>query len=134
MLIYHNNRQIKDIPEIYQVIPNITDYLEDEHTTRLTDEERLSLAWALFELECSGFIKCEENERVASMFVGAKPTHAEKTIVRGGDDYYSICFNNGRSIKCPRYYYNIAPVKQNARWVAGLLAENTPPHAGTIMF
>jgi len=56
MMIYHNDRPLKLIPEKYIKIPDITDYLEDFENIRLDEIERKHLDMRLFTLAVENFM------------------------------------------------------------------------------
>jgi len=129
MKIYYKNRLIKRVKEKYQVIKNITDYLEDFEHIRPIKAEIRYLDQALFEEQISWLtLKFKYNEPlVYEQIQQAKPVKAYRVTTSDGQIYYSLEFSNGLSVRCPEQIFRIAPVKMKLKQTNSLSRQIAPP-------
>lgn len=129
MILKHNDRPIKLIPLKYQVIENITDYLEDFSYIRLSKIERESLDSAMFRQAADKFLeKLEENNKLAHEQVKkAFPMLALRVETSDGQRYYALKMSNGISVRCDEQLYRLAPTRENLRYGNSLNRQIAPP-------
>lgn len=114
MIIYHNNRPIKNIPKKYlPILPVITDHLEDEDCIRLTEAERELLDQELFRREAENFLMyLSITDPLAFEKVkNAKPVMAGKIKDANGELCTVLTMSNGLQVRCDDKLYTTSPIK-----------------------
>lgn len=116
MKLYHNGHYIKDIPEKYKDIANITDYLDNEFSPRLTKTERKALDQELLKIYLAGFFESikRTNPAVAEMLGKTEPVTVRK-IQRRNDSYWVVRTSNGIEIRCSKLLWSQSPVKEEIK-------------------
>lgn len=112
MILTHNSRKIKRIPAKYRQIQNITDFLEDEHHIRLSDEERESLDYELFRLAAENFLMliAFKEPLVFEQVKDFRPLAAER--VKAGDEItYLLIMSNNMKLRCDESIFQLSPDK-----------------------
>lgn len=129
MKIKHNNQVIKLIPAKFNVIENITDYLEDFEHKRLTEGERETLDYALFAQEASKFIEeLKEKEKLVYEFCcNTKPASTMKVITSDEQVYYALRMSNNLSIRCDEALYRLSPIRNKITYTNSLSRQIAPP-------
>lgn len=120
---YHNNYYIKLIPGKFKELPNISDYLENEHQKRLLPLERKNLVEALFQqrVEISFLQQFRRDKTLEAEQIGnAKPVKVTRVITNDGQQYFVLQFINGAAVRCPGTLYNVAPEKSEIKYASGL--------------
>lgn len=116
MKIYHNVRHIKTIPEKYIFIEDITDYLEDEFTPRLTTAERRALDLELMKIRTGAFLRKKRENKILSDHISElQPVAALRVFTRHQEPYYALKMSNGKEIRCTSRDYKRAPVKETVK-------------------
>ncbi len=116
MKLFHNNRYIKQIPAKFGKIENIADYLEDEHSKRLSPPERDSLNKVLLKKQLEDFFAelKAESPALRDMLKDTSPMVVRKIILRNGS-YHVVRTNNGVEVKCPAAIYHSSPIKEKIK-------------------
>jgi len=120
MMIYHNDRPLKLIPEKYIKIPDITDYLEDFENIRLDEIERKHLDMRLFTLAVENFMMLLyfSEPLVFAQVEKAKPVAATRVKYTDGEVEYMLIMSNNLSVRCELEIYSLSPVKTSRTNVA----------------
>lgn len=108
---YHNGHYIKLIPDKYDCIENIGDFLEELDRKRLTGSERENLQGELLRLYLEVFVdEINRNSLLRPHINGAIPSAVVR--VRTKEKlYHAVKFSNGVEVRCKRTLYLNAPVK-----------------------
>ena len=122
MILNYNNRPLKLIPEKYQVIENITDFLDDEHQRRLTNTERFSLDQALFVHYATDFIcRLEEADKlVFEQIKDANPVACVMLTNGSGDKQYALRMSNGLKVLSSARLFDLAKAKEYETYASAL--------------
>jgi len=120
MIIYHNSRPLKLIPQKYSTISNITDYLEDFENMRLSEIERKHLDMRLFTLAVENFMMLlyMSEPLVYAQIENAKPVAASRLKYTDGQVEYMLLLSNNLSVRCELEIYSLSPVKHSRTNVA----------------
>ncbi len=105
MKLMYNGRHIKNVPEVFVEVPELHVYIEDEHTKRLTKNERKSLLNALMAYRLGHLF----ND--IKFLKGSAPVLAVKYVRRDGVRY-AIRFSNGQEVWCSGMIFQHSPVKK----------------------
>lgn len=114
MILKHKNKPLKLIPSKYQVIENITDFLENEDQRRLTEAERHHLENALFRNTFDRLIASLESRdpETYEKVKDSNPVYAVKVKAYGESTSYAIRTSNNISLKCSKQLYEQCPDKR----------------------
>lgn len=116
MKLYHKNHYIKSVPEKYRAIENITDYLKDEFTPRLTQAERMALDLELMKNRTCLFLRKKREDKILAGYISdLQPVAALRVITRNQEWYYTLKMSNGKEIRCTSREYKRAPVKETVK-------------------
>ena len=130
MKLIHNNHYVKLIPEKFQEIENVTDYLENEFEKRLTKSERESLTAALFEQRVKRLLirRIKQNEPlVYEQIQHAKPVATYKVSTNDHQVYYVVEFDNKTKVRCSEFLHRVSPVRGRLKYASCLATTKIPP-------
>lgn len=116
MILKHQGKNLKIIPEKFAKVENITEFLEDEDKRRLTEVERQNLEDALFIQEYEIYLRqivALKDKEMYEKVKNSKPAYAVKIKMKGGKTNFVIRTTNNISLRCPKSLYLLCKEKRN---------------------
>jgi len=132
MKLYHNKYYVKLIPDHFQELENITDYLEDEHEKRLTKRERKNIKIAILQQRVSKVLLPAlkvTHPLVLEQIKGALPVKTYKVTTNDDQVYYVVEFDNRVKVRCSEAIFRISPLRGRLKYAACLSTNRIPPPA-----
>lgn len=132
MKLYHNKYYIKLIPDEFQELENITDYLEDEDEKRLTKRERENIKVAIMQQRVSKVLMpaLKANDPlVLEQIQDAVPVKTYKVTTNDHQVYYVVEFDNRVKVRCSEAIFRISPIRGRLKYAACLSTNRIPPPA-----
>lgn len=130
MKLYHNKYYIKLIPDEFQELENISDYLEDEHEKRLSARERVNIKAAILQQRVARVLIPELQKTdplVMEQIQDAIPVKAYEVKTNDNQTYYVVEFDNRVKVRCSESIYRISSVRGRLKYAACLSSNRIPP-------
>lgn len=132
MKLYHNNHYVKLIPDQFQELENITDFLEDEFEKRLSKRERKNIKSAILQQRVSKVLLpalAANDPLVLEQIKGAIPVKTYKVTTNDHQVYFVVEFNNRVKVRCSEAIFRISPVRGRLKYASCLTTNRIPPPA-----
>ena len=132
MKLIHNNQYVKLIPEKFDEIENITDFIENEFEKRLSKTERENLTAALFQQRVKRLLihRIKQKEPlVYEQIQHARPIKTFKVTTNDHQVYYVVEFDNKVKVRCSEFLHRVSPVRGRLKYAACLATTKIPPPA-----
>ena len=130
MKLYHNNHYVKLIPDQFQELENIIDYLEDEHEKRLSKRERKNIKIAILQQRVSKVLipaLAANDPLVLEQIQDAVPIKTYKVSTNDNQVYFVVEFDNRVKVRCSESIYKISPLRGQLSYAACLTTNRIPP-------
>lgn len=114
MKLFYKKYYVKLIPDKFQELENITDYLEDEHEKRLSRRERKNIEAAILRQRVARVllpVLQKSDPLVLEQIKDAVPVKAFLVTTNDDQRYYVVEFDNRTRVRCSEYVYRSSPVK-----------------------
>lgn len=132
MKLYHKKYYIKLIPDKFQELENITDYLEEEDKKRLTTREYQNIKAAILRQRVSKVllpVLKTSDPLVLEQIKDALPVKTYKVTTNDEQVYYVVEFDNRVKVRCSEAIFRISPVRGRLKYAACLSTNRIPPPA-----
>jgi hypothetical protein len=132
MKLYHNKYYVKLIPDHFQELENITDYLDDEHEKRLSKRESKNIKVAILQQRVSKVLLpalAANDPLVLEQIKDALPVKTYKVTTNDHQVYFVVEFDNRVKVRCSEAVYRISPVCGQLKYASCLTTNRIPPPA-----